>query len=230
MNHQPGAGLRGLALVSGVLSAGLLLTYAALPAALAAAVGAQPTFADLVAGGCAAAALLAWGWLATGVVACTVTDLRCAPAPGWWVPRTAGLLVAITLGAGAVHPGPASGETHPATGTSSSPRAALAEMLDGLRVPDRTLGAPLAAPQSALLGASLAEPLSARRTWMVRRGDTLWALAERQLPREGREAGAIDQQWRRIYRANRAEVGPDPDLIQPGTPLSLPPVPRGGPR
>jgi nucleoid-associated protein YgaU len=33
---------------------------------------------------------------------------------------------------------------------------------------------------------------------------------------------AIDRRWREIYAANRAVVGPDPDLIRPGERLRLP--------
>ena len=55
---------------------------------------------------------------------------------------------------------------------------------------------------------------------VVRAGDTLWALAARDLP-----APATDRQvsarWQRVYRRNRAVIGPDPDLIRPGQVLKL---------
>ncbi len=55
---------------------------------------------------------------------------------------------------------------------------------------------------------------------VVRPGDTLWALAEQDLP-----APATDRQvsarWRAVYRRNRGVIGPDPDLIRPGQVLKL---------
>jgi hypothetical protein len=57
----------------------------------------------------------------------------------------------------------------------------------------------------------------------VRRGDTLWGIAAAHLRPAARSAAAIDRYWRQVYRANRARVGPDPDLIHPGTRLLVPP-------
>ena len=55
---------------------------------------------------------------------------------------------------------------------------------------------------------------------VVRPGDTLWALAEHDLP-----APATDRQvsvrWHAVYRRNRGVIGPDPDLILPGQVLKL---------
>jgi resuscitation-promoting factor RpfA len=56
----------------------------------------------------------------------------------------------------------------------------------------------------------------------VRPGDTLWAIAEANLPPRWRSAAIIDRYWRQVYDANRAAVGPDPDLIHPGTRLLVP--------
>lgn len=57
-------------------------------------------------------------------------------------------------------------------------------------------------------------------THRVRPGDSLWSIAERHMPGAG--PTEIDAGWRRIHRANRAVIGPDPDLIIPGTTLRLP--------
>ena len=57
-------------------------------------------------------------------------------------------------------------------------------------------------------------------THRVRPGDSHWSVAERHMP--GAEPTEIDAGWRRIHRANRAVIGPDPDLIIPGTTLRLP--------
>jgi hypothetical protein len=64
---------------------------------------------------------------------------------------------------------------------------------------------------------------------LVRPGDSLWTLAATHLlPRHrtaAPDAAAVDAAWRRLYAANRAAVGPDPDLIHPGTRLDLPAPP-----
>jgi nucleoid-associated protein YgaU len=53
-------------------------------------------------------------------------------------------------------------------------------------------------------------------------GDTLWDLAARDLPADASPA-AVDRHWRVLWQVNRARLGPDPDVIQPGTILRLPP-------
>jgi len=60
-------------------------------------------------------------------------------------------------------------------------------------------------------------------THTVRPGDTLWAIAAAHLPPTWRSPATIDRYWRQVYGANRAVVGPDPDLIHPGTRLLVPP-------
>jgi nucleoid-associated protein YgaU len=65
----------------------------------------------------------------------------------------------------------------------------------------------------------------------VRPGDCLWRIAARDLAHHrpgpatpAREVGdaAVDHRWREIYAANRAVVGPDPDLLRPAERLRLP--------
>lgn len=56
---------------------------------------------------------------------------------------------------------------------------------------------------------------------VVRRGDTLWDIAARELP--GRPGAAeIAAHWPRWYGANRTAIGPDPNLIHPGQRLRAP--------
>ncbi len=55
-------------------------------------------------------------------------------------------------------------------------------------------------------------PRRAGRTYTVRAGDTLSAIATR--------LGLDD--WRTLYKANRSVIGPDPDLIRPGQVLTVP--------
>jgi nucleoid-associated protein YgaU len=56
---------------------------------------------------------------------------------------------------------------------------------------------------------------------VVRRGDTLWDIAERHLG-PGATAAEVAAAWPRWYAANRAVVGPDPGLILPGQRLVPP--------
>jgi nucleoid-associated protein YgaU len=55
----------------------------------------------------------------------------------------------------------------------------------------------------------------------VRQGDSLWRLAEAELPADASPAD-IERQWRAIWRANHDTVGADPDLILPGQHLTMP--------
>ena len=51
-------------------------------------------------------------------------------------------------------------------------------------------------------------------TYTVKKGDSLSKIAKR--------VYGDAQQWRRIYEANRALIGDNPDLIHPGQALKLP--------
>jgi hypothetical protein len=57
---------------------------------------------------------------------------------------------------------------------------------------------------------------------VVRAGDSLWTLAARRLG-PGASDAEIAAAWPRLYAANRAAIGTDPDLIHPGQRL-LPPA------
>ena len=56
---------------------------------------------------------------------------------------------------------------------------------------------------------------------VVRRGDTLWAIAARHLGR-GADAAEIAREWPRWFAANRTAIGADPDVLQPGQLLRPP--------
>lgn len=60
-----------------------------------------------------------------------------------------------------------------------------------------------------------------RGTVVVRPGDSLWRIAAARLG-PGATAAEITAEWHRIYATNRATVGSDPDLIEPGQRLRLP--------
>ena len=89
--------------------------------------------------------------------------------------------------------------------------ASRASRLDGLALPDRTSG-----PERP-------RPAAAPHKVVVRTGDTLWAIAADRLPPDAAPA-AVDRAWRSLYTANRAVIGPDPDLFHAGTELRLSPV------
>ena len=59
------------------------------------------------------------------------------------------------------------------------------------------------------------------RSYVVRRGDTLWGIAEKVLGTD--DPARIARYWPLIHRMNRDTVGPDPSLIIPGQVLELPP-------
>ncbi len=56
---------------------------------------------------------------------------------------------------------------------------------------------------------------------VVRRGDTLWALAARALG-PGASAAEIAAEWPHWWQSNRRAIGEDPDLLVPGTRLTAP--------
>jgi nucleoid-associated protein YgaU len=76
----------------------------------------------------------------------------------------------------------------------------------GLPLPDRPTGRAPGRP--------------AAPTVLVRPGDNLWSLAADRLPADA-DGLSVTAAWRRLYAANRATVGPDPDLIRPGQRLTL---------
>ena len=56
---------------------------------------------------------------------------------------------------------------------------------------------------------------------VVRPGDTLWHLARADLPPDASDRAVADR-VREIYAANRAVIGPEPDLIRPDQRLRMP--------
>jgi nucleoid-associated protein YgaU len=56
-------------------------------------------------------------------------------------------------------------------------------------------------------------PAPAARTYTVVKGDNLAKIAQRFYGK---------QDWQRIYNANRATIGPDPNKIYPGQVLVIP--------
>ncbi len=69
----------------------------------------------------------------------------------------------------------------------------------------------------------------ARSEVVVRRGDSLWTIVERQLGPSATGA-EVAAEWPRWYAANRDVIGPDPDVLQPGQVLRPPAAAAGGTR
>lgn len=92
----------------------------------------------------------------------------------------------------------------------------VTERIDGLVLPDR--------PSGGVRHDSSPQPRAVR----VRPGDSLWRIAQRNLP-PGADAERVARVTQRWYAANRDRLGPDPDLIQPGTRLR-PPADEESPR
>jgi nucleoid-associated protein YgaU len=176
---------------------------AALRSAVAGHAGPDRVLTDLAAAGLLACA--AWAWLATSVV--VVEALR-GPALGGTGPRGVpdGVRRVVLAACGVARAGGLSHPAYAANGHRHHP------LLDGLPLPDLVAVAHLD---------RTAAPHPPGRTVVVAPGDSLWAIAERDLP-TGSPPSAITIRWHRIYAANRRLIGPDPDRIEPGMRLHFP--------
>ena len=80
-------------------------------------------------------------------------------------------------------------------------------------------------PVTAPTEAAHVEPPRARSfppaTVRVRPGDALWTIAA-DLAGPGADDAEIDRTWRVIYADNRERIGDEPDLLHPGTTLTVP--------
>ena len=161
---------------------------------------------------CVVALLACTGWAWAATCSVVVQALRGAPVHTPGVP--AGLRRAVLLACGVALAGSLAGSGHASQGGERDPGRALS----GLPMPERALGPAHAAH---LPDVPPSPPLA---SVVVRRGDSLWLIAARGLPSTA-DAAAISAHWQRVYRLNRAVIGPCPDLIHPGQRLLLPPVP-----
>lgn len=157
----------------------------------------------------AAALVLAacWASAVAGVVCVQVA--RRAPVPRAGVPAPVRRLLLRACGV-AVAGGLAGG-------LALTPAGATPGSLERERATSAATPSASPAPVSA--------PAPADRVVVVRPGDSLWRIAEAELLRRtGRAASVADVAalWPRIHAANRALVGPDPDLVRPGVPLTMP--------
>lgn len=148
----------------------------------------------------ASLALLAcagWGW--------AVTTLVVAGAVRGFVSRVPAPAAVRRLLLAACGTALSAGLAAPALAAQSGPSLA------GLPFPERAVSAPAHRPAAG--------------TATVRPGDSLWSLAASRLP-AGASATAVATECRRLYQLNRAVIGDDPDLIEPGQRLALPPGER----
>jgi nucleoid-associated protein YgaU len=184
-------------------------------AAARAGTGTTASFDVVLVWGCAAVAAgtSAWLWGITTLVALDAARGRDRRRPG--VP--AALRRLILAGCGAVV---VSGLAAPALAGGGPAAPPGAEVLAGLRLPERVAVAPL--QRAARLRATTGP-------WgvvVVRPGDSLWAIAEADLAERGAtESPApadVAAYWPRVYALNRAVIGPDPAVIEPGQRLRLP--------
>jgi hypothetical protein len=177
-------------------------------------------------------ASLAWWWASATAVLAGAARGRLARPRG--CPRVLHRLLLTCLGVGLVGGlgAPAVADGAPLS-PGSAPAVSSVQRLVGLPYPDRaetpvrpqrtrTPSAPIRPAMQEPVLPDLPAPL---RRHVVRPGDTLWALATHDLP-DGASDAQIAFQCLLIYRANRAVIGDDPDLLLPGTTLRLPPSVR----
>jgi nucleoid-associated protein YgaU len=194
---------------------------------------------DVAVAGLAAGALAGClCWLALATSAAVIEALTGAPSAlvrsvsPVVVRRAVALCCGLAVGAGGTltataEPADLRGPGDPAT----LPAEHLAERLAGLPLPDRAVGdgprttAPLSVTTPAVRPTALAA-VPSHPTHVVRRGESLWSIAGRML---GSHLPAeVDVGWRALYRANRAAIGDDPDLVRTGTVLHVPAPLSGG--
>ena len=75
---------------------------------------------------------------------------------------------------------------------------------------------PSTVPSSVVAGATPPAPPEASTEYVVQPGDTLRSIALEQY--------GDAEQWQRIYQANRAAIGPNPDALVAGMKLQIPPA------
>jgi resuscitation-promoting factor RpfA len=196
-------------------------------------------FDDLVLAGAVVVLATAAGWLGlTLALAVTAHTLHRGPGAlhrlvAAVTPRLCRRLVAGLLGGAcgtaalAVPAGvpAAAAADHARALPAARPPAVCAGRPPCLPLPDRPAAGRPAGTRAA------PRPAARRAPVLVRRGDTLWAIAARHLPARAGDAD-VAAAWPAWFAANRDRIGPDPDLIRPGTHLRVPagarrpPLPR----
>ncbi|WP_081790394.1 LysM peptidoglycan-binding domain-containing protein [Nocardioides sp. URHA0032] len=152
-------------------------------------------------------ATTAWLWCVTGLVVLEALrggswETRGVPAG---VRRALLAACGLAVVAGLATPAGATSGRHDQPQTAAS---VVATAIAGLPLPDRPHG-----PAHDRRAQRL-QHLRPAPVVTVRRGDSLWSIADEHL-------GTGDR-WPEIYALNRAVVGADPDLIQPAQRLRIP--------
>ena len=178
-------------------------------------------------------AWVAYAWLVLALLATVLEQLpgavgRAASAvAGRITSRTSRTLLRSALGLAAVtpltlttaHADPGDGATRP--WTQVEPRSSIQPAADSTAkagVPDRpTTGAP-----TRYTTVRSGQPVRV----VVRPGDSLWRIAERELGSHATDA-EIAERWPAWYAANRRLIGVDPDLVLPGQVLRTPAAATG---
>lgn len=120
---------------------------------------------------------------------------------------------ALFLGAaGALAIGPAAAINDAGRVPHEPTRSVVSQSLDGLRLPDRPVGSAPTVPD---------RPQAHPHVVRVERGDTLWSIAAQDLG-PGASSAEIASAAKLWHQANRAVIGPDPDLIFPHQQLTSP--------
>ncbi|UPK76171.1 hypothetical protein MU582_05900 [Nocardioidaceae bacterium SCSIO 66511] len=101
----------------------------------------------------------------------------------------------------------------PITASAADDATTTRPDISGLQLPDR--------PSVAARSLPARKPVDGRSVVIVRSGDSLWRVAAERLP-PGADDAAVARACKRWYAANRAAIGPDPDLLLPGTRLEPP--------
>ena len=163
------------------------------------------TAADLCLGLAGVGSVLGGAWLGLVTTVAALDHLRSRPTrprSGALRPRLVQALVGATLTCVGAQPAVAAGPG----ATDQAPPLPLR---------------PVTAPTEA----TDVEPPPARpsptATVRVAPGDALWTIAAG-LVAPGADDAEIDRAWRVIYADNRERIGDDPDLLHPGTTLTVP--------
>jgi nucleoid-associated protein YgaU len=215
----------GVLLLSGAVELMLLRLAAVTTHDAAAGLTLDQQVTSALATGAVGAALLAWtGWCAA-LLRALHWGGRQGPAarprtvagtvPSRWLRAAAVVLGVGALGVAGTTPAVADGTSNGTSGTCGArldgrPATVSRWQLDGLRLPS--------------LPSSLPAQPPARSAHVVTAGESLWSIAAAQLG-PGTSSATVDRLWPRWYAANRAVIGPDPNLIVPGQPLRPPPQP-----
>ncbi len=240
--------LRGVALLAAVVAPAVWLAAVARRLALTLLTGGPASPPDLLTALAAVAALGLLFWLLVAVLAEMLAALpgRTGAGGTWLARRVSPALVrrgvTLALGAGlagvmtaplaaaAAPPDPGFGAVLAPAPSGSDPSAGAVPRAPA-SVPDAPASVPVPgwvpapptvrpAPGTELL-ARAPRPAPVDDAVVVHRGDTLWSIAARHLA-PGASDAEIAAAWPRWYAANRAVIGPDPQLILPGQRLRPP--------